>query len=49
MNIAWENQDGRSGVQGLVIARGIEIMYKLGTRVGTKLHSPIVKPEIRVS
>lgn len=49
MNVAWENQDGRSGVQGLVIAEGIEIMYKLETRVSTKVHSPIVKPDIRVS
>lgn len=46
MNVAWENQDGRSGVQGLVMCEDIEIMYRLETRVGTKVHSTIVKPEI---
>ena len=49
MKAAWENQDGRSGVQGLVTVGGTEIMCKLESRVGAKMHSPIVKAKIRAT
>lgn len=45
--VTWEDQDGRSGIQGLVIARQTEVTYKLEIRVGAKIQFPIIKPEMR--